>query len=196
MLVVVPRSDRLRSVVEFEIQRLYLKRYGAVLASFAPTLVAELTQTGDVECVAGIRFGDEPLFLECYLDRPIEQVLEDRLCLEAARSRIVEVCHLAGVGAGSSLTFVRKLIALLQGMEAELAIFTATRPLRHLLRRSGLSLIELGIATIHQVPRPETWGTYFEHDPRIMAVGARTASGPKRLMPAFMPRAATDARIF
>jgi len=196
MFVVVPRSDRLRSVVEFEIQRLYLKRYSAVLDSFAPTLVAELTQAGDVECVAGFRFGHEPLFLECYLDRPIEQVLEDRLCSEAERSRIVEVCHLASVGPGSSLTFVRKLIALLQGMEAEWAIFTATRPLRHLLRRSGLSLIELGVATIHRVPRPETWGTYFEHDPRIMAVGAQTASGLKRLIPAFMPRAATDARIF
>jgi hypothetical protein len=196
MFVVVPRSDRLRSVVEFEIQRLYLRRYGAVLDSFAPTLVAELSQRGDVECVAGIRFGHEPLFLECYLDRPIEQVLEDRLCSEAERSRIVEVCHLAGAGPGTSLTFVRKLIALLQGIEAEWAIFTATKPLRHLLRRSGLSLVELGVATIDRVPRPQTWGTYFEHDPRIMAVGAQTASGLKRLIPAFMPHPATDARIF
>ncbi|HEY1980272.1 MAG TPA: thermostable hemolysin [Xanthobacteraceae bacterium] len=196
MFVVVPRSDRLRSVVEFEIQRVYLKRYGAVLDSFAPTLAAELTQAGEVECAAGIRFGREPLFLECYLDRPIEQILEDRLCFEAERSRIVEVCHLAGAGPGSSLTFVRKLIALLQGMGAEWAIFTATRPLRHLLRRSGLFLVELGAATVQLVPEPEKWGTYFEHDPRIMAVGARTASGLKRLIPAFMTHAATDARIF
>jgi hypothetical protein len=196
MFVVVPRSDRLRSVVEFEIQRLYRKRYGAVLESFAPTMVAELTQAGDVECAAGIRFGHEALFLECYLDRPIEQVLEHRLCFEVERGRIVEVCHLAGAGPGRSLTFVRKLIALLRAVEAEWAIFTATRPLRHLLERSGLSLVELGVATIHRAPRPETWGSYFEHDPRIMAVDHRTASEPKRLIPAFMPPQVTDARFF
>ena len=196
MFAVVPRSDRLRSVVEYEIQRLYLRRYGAVLETFAPTLVAEVTQAEDVECAAGIRFGHEPLFLECYFDRPIEQIVEDRLCFSAERRRIVEVCHLAGAEPGSSLTFVPKLIALLQGMEADWAIFTATRPIRHLLMRSGLSLVELGVATIDRVSRPATWGSYFEHDPRIMAVGARTVSGLKRIIPAPMPHPATDARIF
>ncbi len=107
MFVVVPRFDRLRSVVELEIQRLYRRRYGAVLESFAPMMVAEVTQAATVECVAGLRFGHEPLFLECYLDRPIEQVLEHHLCSEVERSRIVEVCHLAGAGSGHSLTFVR-----------------------------------------------------------------------------------------
>ena len=159
-------------------------------------IVAELTQVG-VECAAGLRFGHEPLFLECYLDHPIEQVLEDHLCSGVERSRIVEVCHLAGAGSGRSLTFVRKLIAMLEATEVKSAIFTATRPLRHLLRSSGLSLVELGVATIHRVPRPETWGSYFEHDPRIMAVVARTTTGPlKRPIPAIVPHRAIDARIF
>ncbi len=196
MFAVVPRFDRLRSVVELEIQRLYWRRYGAVLESFAPMMVAELTQAGTVECVAGLRFGHEPLFLECYLDRPIEQVLEHHLCSEIERSRIVEVCHLAGAGSGRSL-FVRKLIAMLEATEVELAIFTATKPLRHLLRRSGLTLVELGAATIDRVPRPETWGSYFEHDPRIMAVVARTTLGLlKQPMPAIVPLRAIDARFF
>ena len=196
MFVVVPRFDRLRSVVELEIQRLYRRRYGALLESFAPMMVAELTQTGTVECVAGLRFGLEPLFLECYLDRPIEQVLEHHLYSEVERSRIVEVCHLAGAGSGRSLTFVRKLIAMLEATQVEWAIFTATRPLRHLLRRSGLFLVELGVATIHRVPRPETWGSYFEHDPRIMAVGPRTIVALKRPIPAIIPNRATDAHVF
>ena len=197
MFVVVPRFDRLRSVVELEIQRLYRRRYGAVLDTFAPMMVAELTQVGTVECVAGLRFGHEPLFLECYLDRPIEQVLEHHLCSEVERSQIVEVCHLAGAGSGRSLTFVRKLIAMLEATDVELAIFTATRPLRHLLRRSGLSLVELGAATIDRVPRPETWGSYFEHDPRIMAVVARTTLGLlEQPMPTIVPHRAIDVRVF
>jgi hypothetical protein len=196
MFVVVPRFDRLRSVAELEIQNLYRKRYGAVLESFAPMMVAEVTEAGAVQFVAGLRFGHEPMFLECYLDRPIEQILEHHLCSEVERRRIVEVCHLAGAGAGHSLTFVRKLIAMLEATEVEWAIFTATRPLRYLLRRSGLSLVELGLATIDRVPRPETWGSYFEHDPRIMAVGARTTGALKRPIPAIIPHHATYARIF
>ena len=196
MFVLVPRFDRLRSVVESEIQRLYRKRYGAVLETFAPVLVAELTQAGTVECAAGFRFGHEPLFLECYLDGPIEEILEHHLCSQFERSRIVEVCHLAGAGTGCSLRFVRNLIATLEATEVEAAIFTATRPLRHLLGRSGLSLVELGVATIHRVPRPETWGSYFEHDPRIMAIGPRTTVALKRPIPAIIPHRAADARVF
>jgi Thermostable hemolysin len=196
MFIAVPRSDRLRPVVECEIQRLYWKRYGACLASFAPTIVAELNDAGNVECAAGIRFADERLFLECYLDQPIEMVLQDYLGSLVKRDRIVEVCHLAGAGSGRSLVFVRKLIALLRDMEAEWAIFTATRPLRYLLAKSGLSMIELGRASIRCVSRPDIWGSYYENDPRIMAVGGATPHDAKRTCPFVTPSQGTDAHVF
>jgi hypothetical protein len=195
MFIVVPRLDRMRLVVEREIQRLYCERYGASIASFAPTMVAELNDTGDVECAAGIRFAHEQLFLECYLDRPIEQVLEDNVGAPVERERIVEICHLAGAGSGRSLKFVRKLVALLRAMDAEWAIFTATRPLRHLLARSGLSMIELGQADARCVSSPETWGSYYENDPRIMAVGSCTTGEATRAIPCVMSQAVADARI-
>jgi hypothetical protein len=196
MLVAVPRSDRLRVIVEHEIQRLYQERYGASLASFAPTIVAELSRTRDVRCAAGIRFAHEPLFLECYLDRPIEEVLQDNLGTRVPRDRIVEVCHLAGAESGSSLTFVRKLTALLHGIGAEWAIFTATEPLRLLLARRGLSMIELGKASVRRVSCPETWGSYFENDPRIMAVTRYSADEARLATPLFVPSPAIDARVF
>lgn len=196
MLIAVPRSDRLRPVVEREIQRLYWERYGACLASFAPMIVAELNDTGNVECAAGIRFADERLFLECYLDRPIEMVLQDHLGSLVKRDRIVEVCHLAGAGSGRSLVFVRKLIALLRDMEAEWAIFTATRPLRHLLAKSGLSMIELGRASARCVSRPDIWGSYYENDPKIMAVGRSTPYDAKRTCSFVTASQGIDAHVF
>ncbi len=197
MFVVVPRSDRLRSAVEDAIQQLYWKRYNAVLPAFAQTIVVELAQSGSVACAAGLRFGHEKFLSECYLHLPIEQVLEGHVVNAITRDRIVEVCHLAGPGPGCSLPFMRKLIELLRAMDTEWAIFTATKPLRNLLQRSGLAMVELGRAERNRVPDPDSWGNYFDHDPRIMAVSNCFAPGLKRFFPAFTaPRFTADARVF
>ena len=197
MLVVVTRSDRLRSAVEDAIQRLYWKRYEAFLSSFAQTIVAELSPSGSVECAAGIRFGNEAFFSECYLDLPMEQLLQDHLGRTVRRDKIVEVSHLAAPGCGRSLVFVKNLIELLRTRDAEWAIFTATKPLRSLLRRSRLAMTELGCADRGRVPNPEWWGNYFKHDPRIMAVNHRTAFEPKQFYRApISPQLPADARVF
>jgi hypothetical protein len=197
MFVVVPRSDRLRVAVEKKIRQAYWKRYSARLLSLAPTIVAQLSASGNIECAAGIRFGHEEFFSECYLSAPIEQILNDRLGGAVSRNHIVEVCHLAGTGGGHSLPFLRQLIALLQAMETDCAIFTATRPLRGLLQRSGLSMLELGLAERGRIANPDCWGDYFEHDPRIMAVDHRSGSTMKDYLPAFMAaRCLGDARVF
>ena len=54
--------------------------------------------------------------------------------------------------------------------DVESAIFTATRPLRGLLRRNGIQMLELGRAERSRVDDPDIWGSYFDHDPRIVAV--------------------------
>ena len=197
MFVVVPRSDRLRSVVEDAIRTLYWKRYEAFLSSFAQTIVAELSQSGSVECAAGIRFGNEAFFSECYLDLPMERLLQDHLGRKVHRDKIVEVSHLAAPSSGRSLPFVKNLIELLRMRDAEWAIFTATRPLRGLLRRNRLGMTELGRADRSRVPNPECWGHYFKHDPRIMAVNHRTAFEPKQFYRApVSPQQPADARVF
>ncbi len=197
MFVVVPRSDRLRSTVEDAIRKRYWERYGAILSSFAQTIVAELSQSGTVECAAGIRFGDEAFFSECYLDLPIELALRDQFGRTVRRDKIVEVSHLAAPCSGRSLVFVKNLIELLRTRDAEWAIFTATKPLRGLLRRNRLAMTELGCAERSRVPHPESWGHYFEHDPRIMAVNHRTAFEPRQFYRApIAPQPPADARIF
>jgi Thermostable hemolysin len=196
MFVVVSRHDRRRSAVENLIRQLYWRRYRAV-PSFASTIVAELDHTGRVECAAGIRFGEESFFSECYLDRPIEEVLRTRVGQRVCREQMVEVCHLAGTKPGRSAPFIESLIDLLRGMGSEWAIFTAIKPLRNLLQRNRLAMVELALADKRRVPDPGSWGSYFEYDPRIMAVSHGTAfgSGRLRVCPSVMPSAA-DARIF
>jgi len=171
MFVMVSRFDRLRAGVEDAIRTVYAKRYGALLSSFAHTIVAELNSSGRFECAAGIRFAHEALFSERYFDLPMERVLQAQLGRDIRREHIVEVSHLAGVNPGRSVGFVRNIIELLQSLEVEWAIFTATKPLRMLLRRSGLPMLELGCAQRSRVGDPAIWGRYFDYDPRIMAVG-------------------------
>lgn len=196
MFVVVPRFYRLRSVVEDEIRKLYWKRYNAVLQTFAQTIVADLSQTGMIRCAAGLRFGHETFLSQYYIDPPLEQLLGDRVASAVSRDQLVEVCHLASPGPGRSLPFVQSLIEVLRAMDAEWAIFTATRPLRNLLQRGGLSMVELGRADSCRVPDPHSWGSYFEHDPRVMAVRRHIDCAPRRILSTITAaRAPVDARV-
>ena len=196
MFVRISRRDRRRAAVENLIRRIYWTRYRAI-PSFASTIVAELDHTGQVECAAGIRFGEESFFSECYLDRPIEEVLQTRLGQRVRREQMIEVCHLAGANPGGSAPFIETLIDLLRQTDSEWAIFTAIKPLRNLLQRNRLAMVELALADKRRVPDSHNWGSYFEHDPRIMAVSHNTAFSPPhfRVFPSITPSVA-DARIF
>ena len=178
---VVMRSDGLRIAVENGIRKLFWDRYAARLSSFPDTLVTELGPSGDVECAAGIHFGYEGLFSECYLDMPVESILSHRFGRAVTRNRVVEVCNLAAIKSGQSLPFVRRVVKFVEMADAECAIFTATRALRALLQRSGLNMIELARAERSRVKNPNDWGNYYKHDPRVMAVSDRMAFAHKRL---------------
>jgi hypothetical protein len=178
--IVVTRSDGIRLAVEEGIRKLYWDRYTARLSSFPEVLVAEVRPSGKVECAAGIRFGRRELFSECYLDLPAEHSLSRRFGRAVHRDRVVEVCNLAAAKSGHSRPFIRHLIEFVETAGAEWAIFTATRALRALLQRSGLEMIELARAEQSRVNNPNAWGTYYEHDPRVMAVSRGMAYEHRR----------------
>ena len=167
---VVSRASELRGAVETAIRARYWEDYRALLRAWPATLVADLTATGRVECAAGIRFASQTLFAEHYLEHPVELALRHATGAAIERERIVEVCHLVAPRAGSALAFVRRLIDFICAADADWAIFTATRPLRRLLERNRIAMIELAHADGRRVPDAGDWGSYFDHDPRVMAV--------------------------
>lgn len=179
--VAVPPSSELRGAVEDVIRRRYWSDYQAVLRAFPEVLVAEVSSSGGIDCAAGVRFGHQPFFSEHYLDLPVELTLRREIGQGIDRKRVVEVCHLAAARAGHALPFVQRLIEFVCMANAEWAIFTATAPLRDLLRRGGVEMIELARAEIGRVLNPGDWGSYFEHDPRVMAVSRLVVTGSKHL---------------
>jgi hypothetical protein len=167
---VVAPSDLLRARVEHEIRTTYWERFGARLTTFPRTLVASISPSGAVECAAGVRFSGERFFSECYLDLPVEAVLQYRSGRRVQRSRIIEICHLVGSRPGRSRSFIGQFINYAELGDAEWLLFTATRSLRALLERSGVKMTQLGRADRGRVPTPSDWGCYYEHDPLVMAV--------------------------
>ena len=75
--------------------------------------------------VLGFRYADQaPLFLEHYLERPVEQLLAARLKRPVDRSRLVEVGNLAVTTAGGGRWLITALTAYLSATGSEWALFT------------------------------------------------------------------------
>jgi hypothetical protein len=180
---VVTQSDDLRARVEDEIRTTYWERFQARLTVLPLTLVASVTGSGVVECAAGVRFPDHDFFSECYLDLPVEIALQYRFGRAVQRQRIIEVCNLAGRKAGRSQPFIASFIEFAEFADFEWLIFTATKSLRALLERSGVVMTQLARAERFRVANPSDWGSYYEHDPRVMAVHRDASRAYRRRSP-------------
>lgn len=180
---VVAPSDHLRARVEHEIRATYWERFQARLARLPSTLIASVSASGIVECAAGVRFSEQDFFSECYLDLPVEIALQCRFGRAVQRHRIVEVCNLAGRKPGRSQSFIADFIEFAELADFDWVIFTATKSLRALLERSGVRMTQLARAERFRVPNPSDWGSYYEHDPRVMAVHRDASPGYRRRSP-------------
>jgi Thermostable hemolysin len=180
---VVAPSDDLRARVEDEIRTTYWERFQARLALLPRTLIASVSASGSVECAAGVRFSDQDFFSECYLDLPVEIALQYRFGRAVQRRRIIEVCNLAGRKPGRSRSFIANFIEFAESAEFDWVIFTATKSLRALLERSGLKMTQLARADRFRVSNPSDWGSYYEHDPRVMAVHRDASRTYRRCSP-------------
>lgn len=172
---VVSPSHHLRARVEHEIRTTYWEQFQARLARLPSTLIASVSASGIVECAAGVRFSgcefpDRDFFSECYLDLPVEIALQYRFGRSVQRRRVIEVCNLAGRKPGRSQWFIASFIEFANSAEFDWVIFTATKSLRALLERGGVRMTQLARAERFRVSNPSDWGSYYEHDPRVMAV--------------------------
>lgn len=186
-LVVYRRDHPGRARVEAFIQAVYAERYGATVTAFAPTLVTweSSSPVGDgsragadapasIGAAAGYRTAIEPLFLERYLDEPVQGLLSPPQAV--ARSGIVEVGHLTSARPGDGRRLIVALAAHLADCQAEWVVSTVTAELRQIVVRLGLAAVALAPARAERLGADAaTWGTYFTHQPIVMAGHLPTA---------------------
>ena len=183
-LTAVRTSDPGRDELEAYVRARFASKHGAQVRTFMPTLVAFRNRRGELSGVTGIRGAHEgPLYLEHYLDQPIEARLlaavraqspewsVDRGGIRAiGRDEIVEVGNLAGASCRAAVRMVAQLPLFLMQRRYAWIVFTATSAVRQILQGFGAPLIELGRADPASVAgASDAWGRYYETDPRVFA---------------------------
>lgn len=166
-----PLHDPQRRAVEEFIARVYARHYGATVTHFAPVLVSLRDPGGVIAAAAGYRgAGVEPLFLERYLEAPVEALLGAHARRAPARVEVVEIGHLAAerAGAGRSLMFALGPHLAQEGFRW--AVATLTQELRLLMSRMGITPLALGSADPARLGEDAAlWGSYYDHAPLVLA---------------------------
>lgn len=147
--------------------------YGAQVRHFMPLLVSLRNAKGDLLAVCGFRNADaEKLFLETYLDEPINAVLSSMSGEKVVRESIVEVGNFATFPPGMSRHMISILAAYIHKIGAKWIVFTATPKIRNAWRRLGINLAQVCKADKEKLncDYREEWGSYYDACPYVMAV--------------------------
>ena len=184
----VGRQDADRAALEAYVRTAFNRSHDADVSTFMPTLLAFRDGAGSLRGVLGIRSAaDAQLYLENYLDRPVEQAIVAAGYHPVERDEVIEVGNLA---AGSCLAAVRMVAQMpvqLMNRGYSWIVFTATSTVHEILLGLGAPLVELGRADPLRVARQgDKWGRYYDNDPRVYA-GYLPDS---RAIPGFVSRSA------
>lgn len=159
-----------RELAETFIADVFRRHYGAEVHSFAPNLML-LEDSDRITAAAGWRCaGEDRLFLETYLDEPIEAAIARLAGQPVRREAIVEVGNLAADRPGSSVDVILNLARHLDRLGYEWVVVTATRELLGIFRRLGLSSLALAPADPGRLGAgAANWGSYYESRPVVVA---------------------------
>ena len=128
--------------------------------------------------IAGLRFaGRSALFLELYLDRPVEQAVARRFLEPVDRGQVVEIGNLVSMLPGAAAMLFSLLPGLLEAAGVRWVTCTATPQVRAMLAKLGFpstTICEADPAAVGD--SVESWGSYYESRPLVIAGDVRLAA--------------------
>lgn len=168
--VQIDASSPRREEAEQFIRSVFQRHHAARVPSFAPELLLIEAQDRVLAAAGWRSAGSQPLFLERYLDDPVEVLLERLTGQPLSRERVVEVGHLASEKPGASLHVIVALARHLAQLGYEWVVFTATGELVRLFTRLGLPLLALAKADPARLgDEAKAWGRYYDTQPIVVA---------------------------
>jgi hypothetical protein len=166
------------------VRRRFMEVHGATVRP----AYGELLQVQDSDGARGAlgyrRAAGEVLFLERYLDAPVETILSAALGQPVARRDVIEIGNLAAADPFAMIS-LWGMAANDLGSDCDFAVATLTAPLRAMFARLGITLHVLARAGIERADQPRIWGRYYETDPMVCA--GRIAQGQQAIA-AFLAR--------
>lgn len=162
-----------RAEIEQFIRDVFFQVCGAKVRFFLPTLMSLRDLDGKLVAACGIRnAGAERLYLENYMDKPVEQVLSERLGEKIERSDIVEIGNYSVAEMGLSRQLSSVIFDQLHATSKKWAVFTAVQLVHNALLKLGIEPEVLCDASIDRLPPEERteWGSYYEQNPKVMAI--------------------------
>ena len=165
-----PRRREIERFIEARFERAFgarLPRHYPVLACLCAEDAGEV-----ILAAAGVRFAEDgPLFLERYLDSPVEQAAAVAFGRPVRRDSVVEIGSLASDSPDASLRLFATLAAWLSEERGRrLAVATARPELERLLGRAGFALLALGQADPGRLGEgARDWGSYYDRPPQVFA---------------------------
>ncbi|MCP1519008.1 thermostable hemolysin [Pseudomonas sp. MM213] len=162
-------GDEQRPVFENFIQQRFRKVHGADIRHFMPQLFGISSTDGELCAVAGVRLGrDEPLFLERYLDKPIQTLISAVVERPVDPAGIVEVGNLAATDTGNARMSIIAITYLLAMGGLEWVAFTGNMGLVNSFHRLGLKPVTLCAADPQRLGDDRhSWGSYYESKPWV-----------------------------
>ncbi len=162
-----------RAEIERFIGDVFREAYGAEIKRFKPCLMSLRDHDNKLVAACGFRSAAlEPLFLETYLDKPIEAVLAEHVGFPVKRGDIVEVGNFSVAEPGMARYLIAAIIAQLHATSKQWAVFTAVPLVRNAFIKMGMNPVILGDADKSRLSPEEQaeWGSYYEQKPQIMAI--------------------------
>lgn len=170
-LELVPLRDAAgqQAAIDF-IRRRFSLAHQARVSHFMPQLFGLQSEDGSLHGAAGCRRADSgPLFLERYLDAPIERAIFERSGIQVDRHQIVEVGNLAASGLGTARTLIVKLTRQLALQGFRWVTFTGTQEVLNSFHRLGLAPQFLGLADPARMGESlADWGRYYDSQPQVV----------------------------
>jgi hypothetical protein len=159
-----------RREVEMYIAEQFDRAYGAKITEFLPELFTMQCQ-GRFSAVAGIRPApDVDLFVEQYLDEPVEQILSQISPSLISRADIVEIGNLVSTHRGACQLFFTLHAAILHEAGIKWAVFTATDQVAKIINKLNFVTFNLGAADpAHLGEDAARWGRYYDRRPTVLA---------------------------
>ena len=164
-----PESHQ-RQSLESYIASKFHQTHNAEITEYMPILL-EMTANDKTQAALGLRPGRyKPMFLEQYLDAPIEQKIAELAKGPIDRYTLMEIGNLVVTRPGAGLLlFVMMAISIAEA-GYQWMTFTATPEVTRLIRRLGFEPLYLADANPDAINGgTKKWGGYYDRQPLVMA---------------------------